>query len=158
MKSPAASPIELSEVSSLLPPIVQTLVGVIGLRATSDLVRQLGGTTFEVPMRQTRDGEAKFEALAEVIGPDAAAAMVRHFAGDKLYIPRCRAALTEYTYRQIRQTFDRLTRDTSAVQAVAVLAVRYGYADRHIWSILKMPDRHGDGENAIGAAGQLGLF
>lgn len=158
MKTPAANRTDLAEVAGLLPPAAQTLIAVIGLRATSELVRQLGGTTFAVPQRETRLGEAKFEALAEVVGPDAAMAMVRHFGGESLYIPRCRDALAEYIYREIRHTFDRLTRDTSAVQAVSVLAVRYGYSDRHIWSILKMSDRYGQAEQAIRTAGQLGLF
>lgn len=154
----AVSPTELSEVTGLLPPVAQTLIAIIGLQASAELVRQLGGTTFDVPKRQTPEGEAKFEALAEVIGSDAAMAMVRHFGGDSLYIPRCRDALIEHIYRDIRQTFDRLTRDTSATQAVSALAVRYGYSDRHIWTILKMPDRLGPAESAIRAAGQLGLF
>lgn len=158
MNKIAASRTDLSEVAGLVPPAAQALIAVIGLRATSELVRQLGGTTFAVPQRETRLGEAKFEALAEVVGPDAAMAMVRHFGGESLYIPRCRDALVEYIYRDIRHTFDRLTRDTSAIQAVSVLAVRYGYSDRHIWSILKMADRFGQAEQAVRAAGQLGLF
>lgn len=146
------------EMLGLLPPVAQTLVAVIGLSATSALVRQAGGTTVDVPKREDPRGEAAFEALAEMIGVDAALAMVKHFGGEPLYIPRCESALREFTYREIRAAFDKLTRDTSARRAVAILAVRYQYADRSIWSILKKPDCVGSSEQAARAAGQIELF
>ena len=158
MNPQVSCPEDWTDVAGLLPPVVQTLVVVIGLQPTMDLVRQAGGTTVEVSKRETRQGEAKYEALAEMIGADAAAALVRHFGGEPIYIPQCRTALTEFEYRKIREAFDKLTRDTSSTRAVAILAVRHGYSDRHIWNILKMPDRVEPAENAVRAAGQLGLF
>lgn len=167
MNGQPVSPVDLvRDVSSdlagdmlgLLPPVAQTLVGLIGLSATSALVRQAGGTTVDIPKREDPRGEASFEALAEMIGVDAALAMVKHFGGEPLYIPRCEAALREFAYREIRATFDKLTRDTSARRAVAILAVRYQYSDRSIWSILKKPDCVGPAEQTARASGQLGLF
>ncbi len=148
----------LADVQGLLPEVALTLVALIGLADTAELVRQAGGTTFSVPQRKTRQGEAKYEALAEMIGSDAATLMVRHFGGESLYIPRCHAALLECIYREIRRSFDIMTREMPAIRAVASLAVRYKYTDRHVWSILKMPDRIGDAESAVRSAAQLGLF
>ena len=158
MKTQVSRPDDLTDVAGLLPPVVQTLVIVIGLRATMELVRQAGGTTVAIPKRESRQGEAQFEAIAEMIGADAAVALTRHFGGEPLYVPQCRTALAEFEYRKIREAFDKLTRDTSSTRAVAILAVRHGYSDRHIWNILKMPDRVEPAEGAVRAAGQLGLF
>lgn len=162
MNTQAVSPVDLAgDLAGLLPPVAQTLIAVIGLSATSALVRQAGGTTVDVPKREDPRGEAPFEALSEMIGVDAALAMVKHFGGEPLYVPKCAAALREYEYRQIRAAFDRLTRGpsaTSARRAVAILAVRHDYSDRQIWGILKRPDSVGPAEQAARAADQLGLF
>ena len=158
MQNLVVHPDDFADVAGLLPPVVQTLVVVIGLRATMDLVRLAGGTTIAVSKRETRQGEAQYEAMAELVGAEAAADLVRHFGGEPLYVPQCRAALAEFEYRKIRAAFDQLTREISATRAVAVLALRHEYSDRHIWNILKMPDRVEPAENAVRGAGQLGLF
>lgn len=132
---------KLESVTHLLPDAAQTIVNVIGLVAAAKLIEQLGGTTFPVALRKSRLGEIRYEMLAEVIGSDAADAMTEHFGGDTLYIPRCTHAMRELMHREIRGSFDRMTRDdVSAVQAVAKLAVAYKLADRTIWRILKRPD------------------
>ncbi|WYX15086.1 Mor transcription activator family protein [Achromobacter xylosoxidans] len=159
MNAQPLSPADLADdMVGLLPPVVRTFVAVIGLTAASALVRQAGGATIDVPKREDPRGEASFEALAEMIGVDAAQAMVKHFGGEPLYVPKCAGALREYTYRDIRTAFDKLTRDTSARRAVAILAVRYNYSDRRIWSILKTPDSVVPAEQAACPPGQLGLF
>lgn len=148
---------DLSRVEVLLPPMARLLITVIGLRATTELVRVAGGTTIAIPLRETRAGEARYESIVELIGPDAADSLVQNFGGEAIYIPRCHVALTECVYREIRRSFDHITRGTSSVQAVATLATRYGYSDRHIWSILKMSDRS-DVPDPARNAGQLGLI
>ncbi len=159
MNAQPVSPIDLADdMVGLLPPVVQTFIAVIGLTATSALVRQAGGATVDVPKREAPRGEASFEALAEMIGTDGAEAMVKHFGGESLYIPKCAGALREFSYRDIRTAFDKLTRDTSARRAVAILAVRYNYSDRRIWSILKMSNSVNPAEQTACAPGQLGLF
>jgi len=136
------APADLTEVETLLPASVKALVAVLGLHDACDLVRAVGGTTLWIPVCRTRAGEACFEYLAERVGVRAAEKLVATFGGEVFYVPRCEAALTEIAYRQIRRDFDVATANgQSSVQAVAGLAVRFGYSDRHVWSILKMADR-----------------
>ncbi|RQZ25116.1 DNA transposition protein [Burkholderia sp. Bp9017] len=127
-------------VEHLLPDVVKTIVKLIGFSAAMRLVNQLGGTTFPVSMRRSRLGEIRYEALAEIVGDDAANRLTAHFGGDVLYIPRCATALRETMYRNIRAEFDTLTREQTAIHAVTQLALRYKMADRHIWRILKRAD------------------
>ncbi|MBR8084709.1 DNA transposition protein [Burkholderia vietnamiensis] len=127
-------------VEHLLPDVVKTIIKLIGLPTTVRLVEQLGGTTFPVAMRRSRLGEIRYEALAEIVGPDAADQLTAHFGGDVLYVPRCVKAMRELMYRSIRAEFDVLTRDHAANHAVAQLALRYQMADRHVWRILKRAD------------------
>lgn len=127
-------------VQHLLPDAVQTLVGLIGLPASVRLVEHLGGTTFPVALRKSRLGEIRYEALSEVVGNEAADAITNHFGGECLYIPRCVTALRELMHREIRQEFDAITREHSALHAVAQLAIRYQLSDRHVWRVLKRAD------------------
>jgi len=157
--NPRLLPADLTEVETLLPELVRTIVAVIGLPDAIELVRQAGGTTLNIPRRHaSRAGDASYERLIETVGASAADVLVRHFDGESgLYIPRCQAALLEYTYRQIRREFDRAMRHgQSARYAVKTLARAYRYSDRHIWSILKAGDREGTALEP--APGQMDLF
>jgi hypothetical protein len=131
---------DFADVEHLLPEAIQTLIRLIGLSASVRLVEQLGGTTFPIALRKSRLGEIRYEALSEVVGPDAADAITKHFGGDSLYIPRCAAALRELMHRQIRSDFDGMTREHSAIHAVNQLALRYRMSDRHVWRLLKRVD------------------
>lgn len=132
----------LGNVEHLLPEAIQTMIRIIGLPSAVRLVEQLGGTTFPVALRKSRLGEMRYEMLAEFIGPSAADAMTEHFGGESLYIPRCAAAMRELAHREIRREFDVKTKggEASAIQIVAMLALRYQMSDRHIWRVLKRPD------------------
>ncbi len=130
-------------VEHLLPDVVHTIVKLVGLPAAMRLVDQLGGTTFPIAMRRSRLGEIRYEALAEIVGSEAADLLTAHFGGEVLYIPRCAKALRELMYRSIRAEFDSLTRDQTAIHAVTQLALRYRLADRHVWRILKRSDVSG---------------
>ncbi|WP_375591736.1 Mor transcription activator family protein [Chitiniphilus eburneus] len=130
----------LASVAHLLPRTVRDLVTLIGLPRTLALVAEWGGTEYLVPMRRCAAGEAAFEALAEVIGQHAAVAIVEHYSGDMLRIPRCALALREARDRQLRMDFDAITQQHSALHAAGVLARRYHLTQRHVWRVLKRVD------------------
>ena len=144
---------KLDDVQHLVPETGRLLIRLIGLRNTVKLVNELGGTSFPVSLGKNRQGHIRYEMLAEVVGVEAANVLTRHFGGDTLYIPLCKVALRELLQREIRSEFDRITRDHSALHAVATLAARYKMSDRHIWRVLKR-------ENDVGmtSATQGALF
>lgn len=131
---------DLHHVEHLLPLTARRIVAVIGLPAFMMLIAKIPGVVFPVPKRGNRDGEARYEQLAEYIGPDAAAELCKHFGGVRLSVPVCRAAWRELRDRQLRADFDELTRENSALHAASTIAVRYRLTDRMVWSILKKTD------------------
>lgn len=130
------------DVLHLLPESARLLVQLIGLPLTVKLINSWGGTTFPVSKNQTRLGQIRFEALAEVVGTDAATILTRHFGGETFAIPRCHAAMLEVRNRDIRREFDRITREHSAIHAAATLARQHGLTDRTIWEILSKADSY----------------
>ncbi|SOZ12064.1 Mor transcription activator family protein [Cupriavidus taiwanensis] len=135
---------DLSEVKNLLPAMIRAVVNAIGIPAAIKLVEQLGGSTFPVPMRKNAAGEIRYQVLADAVGDEAASQLVELLGGQEIYVPLCSAALRELRDRQIRSDFDLITREHSALHAVATLAIRYKMSDRQIWRILNQTDREAD--------------
>jgi len=120
-----------------LPATARELAQLIGMQKALHLVETLGGTTFPVPKRETKLGELRFNVLADVVGVEAADAMVRRFHGTDLYIPRCAEALRNARDAAICAEYDRLTTSMSGNEAVQRLARAHRLSDRHIFNILK---------------------
>ncbi|MGD1823730.1 DNA transposition protein [Chromobacterium violaceum] len=132
---------KLDDVQHLLPEMAQLIATLIGLPKALRLIEAWGGTTFPISKNKRRDGQIRYEALAEVIGVDAADIMTRHFGGEVLAIPRCASALREVRDRMIRAEFDDETRTHPASHAVGLLARRYQMTERNVWMVLKKADK-----------------
>lgn len=127
-------------VEHLLPGTAQLISRLIGLPKTLELIRVYGGTTFPVSKRCAPLGLIRYEALAEVIGVDAANVLTEHFGGDMLTIPKCATAMRELRDRHLRADFDRLIREMGTTYAASELARRYSLTERQVWRILKHSD------------------
>lgn len=143
----------LDDVQHLLPATAQALIRLIGIVATLRLVEDMGGRQFPVSKNKRRLGIIRFEALAEVIGRDAAFVLTRHYGGDVLSVPTCAAALRELRDRELRADFDRITIEHPANHAVSVLQRKYKITERHVWRLLKRNDKQGPGDGQ-----QMALF
>lgn len=128
--------LEHAELSSL-PATARDMAEAIGLRKTLRLVEVLGGTTFPVPKRETRQGELRFNVLANVIGVDAADILVRRYGSTDLYIPKCADALRRARDGAICAEYDRLIQTMSGNEAVQRLARAHRLCDRRVFDILK---------------------
>lgn len=130
------------DVRHLLPESVQALITLIGFEAAFELVRHLGGTTYPLRQGRTQSTASGAAYLEEIAGAEAAEKMMRHLAPCNLFVPKCEAAMTELRDRRIRRAFDRQTASgVPAYQAAADLALAHRLTDRHIWRILKRPDK-----------------
>ena len=129
-----------TDVEDELPDFVRLLVRLIGMPKTVMLIEQLGGTTFPVAKRLSRQGEVRYQLLAEVVGVEAADRLTEHFGGEPLYIPTCAKAVRLARDRRIRADFDTITREHSSLYAVVKLVQRNKLSDRQIWRILKQED------------------
>lgn len=124
--------------SDKLPTSVRELVDILGMDTVLTLIRSLGGTTFPVPKRETKQGEVRYRMLVEVIGEEAADLVVYHYGGGDMYIPRCAKALQESRDAEINSTFLRECREgKSSTDIVNSLARKYKLTDRRVWDILK---------------------
>ncbi|MEN8517712.1 Mor transcription activator family protein [Burkholderia sp. RS02] len=129
-----------TDVEDELPDFVRLLVRLIGMPKTVMLIEKLGGTTFPVAKRLSRQGEVRYQLLAEVVGVEAADRLTEHFGGEPLYIPTCAKAVRLARDRRIRADFDTITREHSSLYAVVKLVQRNKLSDRQIWRILKQED------------------
>lgn len=132
---------KLEDVQHLLPEMAQLIADLIGLPKALKLIEAWGGTTFPISKNKRREGQIRYEALAEVVGVDAANMLTRHFGGEVLSIPRCAVAMREVRDRMIRAEFDQETREHPAVHAVNQLARRYQMTERNVWMVLKKADQ-----------------
>ena len=122
-----------------LPASVRDLVDILGMDTVLKLVRELGGTTFPVPKRETKQGELRYGLLADLIGEKAADLVVYHYGGGELYIPRCAKALQNNRDAEINNKFVQGCRaGSSSTDIVNSLAKEYRLTDRRVWDILKM--------------------
>ena len=131
----------LADVAHLLPESMVTLIGLIGMEAAFALVKHLGGTTFPVSEKSTKQGKIRYAMLAEIVGERVADKLTITHGSMNLYIPRCFEAMRELQKRMIRRQFDELTRNMTATDAVIQLAITFKIADRTVWNIIKTTDK-----------------
>lgn len=131
---------KFDNVEHLLPATAQLIAHLIGLPKTLELIQAYGGMTFPVSKRSAPLGLIRYEALAEVVGVDAADVLTMHFGGDVLSIPKCAAAMRGMRDRRLRADFDRLTRKMGSTDAAGELARRFSLTERQVWRILKQSD------------------
>ena len=119
------------------------LVDRLGVEDAAIVAEKLGGLTWPVAKAQTRQGEIRYELLAERVGVSIANKLTKIFPGN-LYIPLCAQAMIKLRELRIKQEFDRLTArgdgQMTASDAVHVLALQFKMCDRTVWRILKRPD------------------
>ncbi len=104
-----------------LPPTIQTIVGLIGHSNAMALVREMGGDKFRFPA--SRQGE-KWEALQEIVGPRAAAALASHFGGEDVYVALCVDALRADRHRSIIARYGALLADGHSGRGATSVLVR----------------------------------
>lgn len=132
---------------SHLPPQLRRLVPAIGLPATVKLLQKLGGTRLRLPQRAEN-----CRALVEVIGLDAARAVVAEFRqGDTfaevvdLYLPMPDKLLSHSRDQDIRLRH-------AQGESLRSLALRYSLTARHIVNIVGSTDQPSEQADLFGEA------
>ncbi|MGK4344016.1 Mor transcription activator family protein [Ectopseudomonas oleovorans] len=131
---------KLEQVRELLPVQVRDIADLIGLPDTLRLVEHLGGTTWDFAKGRNRHGQIRIAALGDILGEETAARLTSHLGGEKLYIPKCDAAVRRLRDLEIHRQFEQGLREgVSANTLVAELARANRLSDRWVWLILKQP-------------------
>lgn len=137
----------------MLPPIIEQLVGIVGIECVQQLVeaRLLG---YRQRIGRSRECEW-WREWADVIGDGPTDAVMRVWAGQQVYFPACADAVRAERNRQVVQRFDHMTRveGLSASRAVRRLCRQFRLSDRTIDSIINAPQ-----QDASELEKQLGLF
>lgn len=106
-----------------LPPIITTIVSIIGHGPAMDMVRELGGQDYRFPISKT---SASWEYLVEIVGYKNAGKLVGRFGGEEVYIALCHDALRIDRNRLMIQRYDYLLRDGhSSRGAVSMLVTEF---------------------------------
>lgn len=115
-----------------------------GLDAALRLVVARGGTELFVPIRR---GCASGDVLAELLGEDAAGALIRAYPGHRIPIPRCAQAWRDQRNQTIIEAYDQGV-------PVRTLAQNHRLTTRQIRSILSCTPE----AESVQLAQQLTLF
>lgn len=128
---------DIEQVRDLLPESILQIVELIGYPATSALLAKLGGVTFPFYKKLSEHDGARAVLLRQTIGDDNTQILVKHFAGEVLYIPRCDRAFRELRNRAFLAEFDELCKSgISALMVMTQLCPKYGFSDRFAWGLL----------------------
>lgn len=136
-----SAPDNLASVRQLLPASAQAMAALIGDELTLRLIAVRGGCSLSVPQFADKGPGRKAAArLAGEVGEELAARLLYFYAGERLYVPRCAAALDALRAVEIHRAAtaaQQMGRSLSAT--VAELASAHGLADRTVEEILKRP-------------------
>lgn len=115
-----------------LPPLIQEIAALIGETNALRIVYRYGG-------RKLQFGAIRHD-LKAIIGVEATIAIVRHFRGVDVSIPRCLERLRNTRNAALRERFDTLSKTMSARRAVNELATEFILTERYVWRLLKVAD------------------
>lgn len=127
--------------TSDLPETARNIVRLVGLEAALALIREFGGVTFPFPLGadSNASGAARFASLEDVVGHHAAMRMLTEYAGEDLYIPNCKQAVSSARRRAM---IDDYTKGFSIEQ----VAMAYRVTERWVSNELKAPFDTGHGD------------
>lgn len=132
---------KLSAVSHLLPSIMQEMAVVLGFDLTLRVAVALGGTSRVIPVGSRASSAKPVQKLIDDLGcQETAQALIKHYGGTVIYLPRCVVAVRALRDIAIHQAAEEgLRTKRSMVSIVTDLARQYCLSDRRIWEILKEP-------------------
>lgn len=121
------NPVDISMTD--LPDSARELVRVIGVAAALSLIRAYGGCTLDVPRKPAGTW---YKALIDLIGTDAADALMQYAPGVRLDIPNCKRAVARGLQRAIAAA------DAENLTA-GQIAKKFGVTKRYVRKIRAMP-------------------
>lgn len=125
------------ELMAMLPDVVVQFVRLIGLKQTLLLVEKLGGVDFYMP-NGSQTGSYREQRLIDTVGEQASHALLRYFAGERLYIPRCDKLLRQARNRKFCDYVGQAVQaGMTKTQAVQGFAYEFGFSERYAYEVLK---------------------
>lgn len=123
------------ELLALLPEVIVQCVHLIGVEQALLLVDKFGGTELYMPTLTQSYHEQR---LIDTIGETSASKLVKFFAGERVYIPRCDKLLRQARNRKFLDCVAQATdNNMSQTRAIKVFAYEFGFSERYAYEVLK---------------------
>lgn len=127
----------------LLPDIVNHISALIGYRSALKLIQAIGGIDLVVPTGELNSSTAVL--LINAVGDDDALTLMQAYGGERLYIPRCHAAMTQLRNKSFCQSVaSAVTSGTTQTAAIHQYAPQYGFTERWAYVVLSAESRRAD--------------
>lgn len=123
--------------SRLIPESTKKLIQLIGTEAATRLLTAFGGTTIRIKATNSKAGAARYAAIIDAIGHEAANALSKEHGGKALYISNGYAPRINRRNIAIQRLFNTLlTHGYSASGAIELIAITGRLSDRAVRVIL----------------------
>lgn len=129
------------------PRTAEELIQVAGLEAAAALITAWPGAEYPCPVafgrHRTKQGQRRFDMLAEIVGERPARRICGHWGGRILDVPNCKDALWARKQDEIRAMYDKLTssaNDYSHAEAIFEIGILHNVTGRCVENILSRPD------------------
>ena len=117
------------------------MVGLLGLDQTLRVASVLAGTSRRIPTGTRAKRTSAVQKLIDDLGcQETAEALIKHYGGAVIYLPRCTTALRTLRDIRIHQLANEgLQAKRSMLSITSDLARQFQLSDRRIWEIFKEP-------------------
>ena len=127
----------------LLPDIVNAISVLIGYRSALKLIQAIGGIDLVVPTGELRSGTAVL--LINAVGDDDALTLMKAYGGERLYIPRCHAAMTQLRNQEFcKHVAMMVANGDTQTAAIHLYAPQYGFTERWAYVVLRAESKRTD--------------
>lgn len=127
----------------LLPDIVNNISALIGYRSALKLIQAIGGIDLVVPTGELKSGTAAL--LISAVGESDALKLMETYGGERMYIPRCHAAMIQLRNQEFCQQVAKMVAagDTQKA-AIHLYAPQYGFTERWAYVVLRAENKRAD--------------
>lgn len=116
--------------SGQLPRLALELIEVMGEVPAMLLINAMGGLYLCVPGWPLQRSSSRFDALAKIVGEEAAIKYAERWGNVEIQVPKCAAAMRLVRDRDIARRYD-------AGEPVQDICRRYDVSERHFWKLVK---------------------
>ena len=127
----------------LLPEVIINISELIGYPTTLKLVQALGGIDFAMPLSD-RTGHYQ-QMLVNAVGAEAASKLMKHYGGERIYIPNCHSAFAQLRNQEFRdEVMAAVARGELQKAAIQRLGPKYGFCERWAYTVLRKENKRHD--------------
>lgn len=127
----------------LLPDIVNAISVLIGYRSALKLIQAIGGINLLMPTGELHSSTAAL--LINAVGKNDALMLMKAYGGERMYIPRCHAAMTQLRNQEFcKKVAVMVEKGDTQTAAIHLYAPQYGFTERWAYVVLRAESNRAD--------------